>query len=333
MITRRKIIGGVGAGAFEPQMVLAQFGAFAQAPAAKIWRIGFLTPTTMPSATTRLAALRSGLRELGYVEGKNLIIDVRASDGIRERLPAVAAELIELKPDVLVTSSSDATASLKRATSSIPIVMVASSAPVERGLIASLARPGGNITGLSLMSADIAGKWLQIARELRPGASRIGVLIPSTTTDNPVVEALRSIARQIKVQLIIPTINAPADMPGALDRMRRERAQALIVQVSAVNLIQRALIVDTAAQLKLPAVYGSGDFVDLGGLVSYGANFIDLFRQSATYIDKIFKGAKPADLPVQQPTTFECVLNLKTAKALGLKIPGTLLLLATRVIE
>ena len=333
MITRRKIVGAIGAGAFAPPMVLAPLSAFAQRPPAKVRRIGFLIHSTMPSATNRLAALRTGLRDLGYVEGKNLIIDIRASDGIRERLPAVAADLIQLKPDVLVTSSSDATASLKRATSSIPIVMVASSAPVERGLIASLARPGGNITGMTLMSADIAGKWLQIARELRPGASRIGVLIPSTTTDNPVVEALRSIAQQIKVQLIVPMTKEAADIPGALDQIRRERAQALIVQLSPINFDRRREIVDTAAKLRLPAVYGSGDFVDLGGLVSYGTNLIDMFRQSATYIDKIFKGAKPADLPVQQPTTFECVLNLKTAKALGLKIPGTILLLATKVIE
>ena len=333
MINRRKIIGGVGAGAFAPQMVLAQFGAFAQAPAAKIWRIGFLTHTTMPNATTRLAALRSGLRDFGYVEGKNLIIDIRASGAVRESLPALAAELMQQKPDVLVTATSDATAFLKRATSSIPIVMVASAAPVETGLIASLARPGGNITGMTLMSADIAGKWLQIARELRPGASRIGVMLLSNVLGGPVHQALRSIAQQIKVQLIVPLIKEAADVPGALDQMRRERAQAVIVQANSVNLDRGREIIDTAAKLRLPAVYGSGDFVNLGGLVSYGANLFDMFRQSATYIDKIFKGAKPADLPVEQPTTFEFVVNLKTAKALGIKVPQTILIQATKVIE
>ena len=305
MIVRRKIIGAAGAAAFAPSMVLAPLSAFAQQPPTKVWRVGFLTPTTMPNATTRLAALRSGLRELGYVEGKNLVIDVRASDAIRERLPAVAAELIELKPDVLVTSSSDATAFLKRATSSIPIVMAASAAPVEAGLIASLARPGGNITGMTLMSTDIAGKWLQIVRELRPGASRIGVMLMNNVVGGSVHEALRSIAQQNKVQLIVPVplIKEAADVPGALDQMRRERAQALIVQINPVNLDRGREIIDTAAKLRLPAVYGGSEFVDLGGLVSYGANIIDIFRQSATYIDKIFKGAKPADLPVEQPTT------------------------------
>ena len=328
MITRRKIVGAISAGAFAP------LGALAQQPPAKLWRVGFLTPGITSSATARVAALRTGLRDLGYVEGTNLLIDFRAAEGKRERLAELAAELVALKPDVIVTSANYPSEALKRATSSIPIVMVGSVAPVENGLIASLARPGGNLTGLTLMSTDIAGKWLQIARELRPGARRVGVMVsPFIQGKSPLLEALQLNAQQIKVELIVPPIKEAADIPGALAQMRREGAQAVIVQLNPVNYDQRALIVETAAQLKLPAVYESGDFVDLGGLVSYGANFIDMFRQSATYIDKIFKGAKPADLPVQQPTTFECVLNLKTAKALGLKIPGTILLLATRVIE
>lgn len=333
MITRRKIVGAIGAGAFAPPTALAPLGAFAQQPPSKVWRVGLLAAGPMPGVATRLAALRIGLRDLGYVEGKNLIIDIRASDGIRERLPELAAELVRLKVDVLVTSSTYAIESAKRATSSIPIVMVASSAPVERGLIASLARPGGNVTGMTLMSADITGKWLQIARELRPGASRIGVLMLDIQTESPVLRALRSIAQQIKLQLIVPPVKEAANLPAAFDQMRRESAQALIVQLNPVNYDRRAQIVEAVAKLRLPAVYESGEFVDAGGLISYGANFTDMFRRSATYIDKIFKGAKAAELPVEQPTTFECALNLKTAKALGIKIPGTILLLATRVIE
>ena len=334
MINRRKIIGTAGAGAFAPSMVLAPLSAFAQQPPAKVWRVGFLTPGTTPSAVTRMAALRSGLRVLGYVEGTNLLIDFRAAEGKRERLPELAAELVALKPDVIVTMANYPGEAVKRATSSIPIVMAASVAPVETGLIASLARPGGNLTGLTLMSADIAGKWLQIARELRPGARRVGVMMLRLTPGNsPVLEALQLNAQQIKVDLIVPPIKEAADIPGALAQMRREGAQAVIVQLNPVNYDQRALIVETAAQLKLPAVYESSDFADLGGLVSYGSNFIDMFRQSATYIDKIFKGAKPGDLPMVQPTTFDFVVNLKTAKALGIKVPQSILIQATRVIE
>ena len=328
MINRRKIIGAAGAGAFAP------LSAFAQQPPAKVWRVGFVTPGTTASAVTRRAALRSGLRDLGYVEGTNLVIDFRAAEGKRERLAELAAELIALKPDVLVTTTNYSGEALKRATSSIPIVMAASAAPVETGLIASLARPGGNLTGLTLMSSDIAGKWLQMARELRPGARRVGVMINSFIQGkSPLLEALELNARQIKVELIVPPIKEAADVPGALAQMRREGAQAFIVQLNPVNYDQRALIVETAAQQKLPAVYENSDFADLGGLVSYGANFIDMFRQSATYIDKIFKGAKPGDLPMGQPTTFDFVVNLKAAKALGIKVPQSILIQATRVIE
>ena len=334
MINRRKIIGAAGAGAFASPMVLAPLSAFAQQPPTKVWRVGFLTPGATASAVTRRAALRSGLRALGYVEGTNLVIDFRAAEGKRERLAELAAELMALKPDVLVTTTNYSGEALKRATSSIPIVMAASAAPVETGLIASLARPGGNLTGLTLMSSDIAGKWLQMARELRPGARRVGVMINSFIQGkSPLLEALELNARQIKVELIVPPIKEAADIPGALAQMRREGAQALIVQLNPVNYDQRALIVETAAQQKLPAVYENSDFVDLGGLVSYGANFIDMFRQSATYIDKIFKGAKPGDLPMVQPTTFEFVVNLKTAKALGIKLTQSMLIQATRVIE
>lgn len=333
MITRRKIVGAIGAGAFAPSIAFHPLTSFAQQPT-KVWRVGFLTPGATSSAVTRRAALRSGLRDLGYVEGTNLVIDFRAAEGKRERLAELAAELVALKPDVIVTTANYSGEAVKRATGSISIVMAASAAPVETGLIASLARPGGNLTGLTLMSSDIAGKWLQIARELRPGTRRVGVLISSFTQGkSPLLEALELNAQKIKVELIVPPIKDAADIPGAFAQMRREGVQALIVQLNPVNYDQRALIVETAAQLKLPAVYENADFVDLGGLVSYGANFIDMFRQSAAYIDKIFKGAKPGDLPMQQPTTFECVLNLKTAKTLGIKIPEATLIRATRVIE
>ena len=333
MTTRRKILGAVSAGAFAPSMVLAPYSAFAQQPPAKVWRIAFLQSVSGSSSAPRLEALRAGLRDLGYAEGKNLVIETRWAEGRLDRLPELAAELVRLKPDVLVTSSTPAIEAAKRATGTIPIVMVAAASPVERGLIASLARPGGNVTGMTLMSVDIAGKWLQIARELRPGASRIGALIDVTTSVGPVLTALRSTAQRINVHIIVPPVKEAADVPGAFEQMRREGAQALIVQLNPLTYERRAQIVETAAKLRLPAVYASSEFADLGGLVSYGPNFIDMFRQSATYVDKIFKGAKPGDLPVAQPTTFEYVVNLKTAKTLGIKVPQTILLQATRVIE
>ena len=327
MISRRKIAGAIGVCAIAP------LDAFTQAPAARVWRIGFLQGGSSATSLHRLEALRAGLREFGYVEGKNLVIETRWADGKPDRLADLAAELVRLNSDVIITSSTPAVASAKRATATIPIVMVASAAPVEAGLIASLARPGGNVTGMTLMSTDIAGKWLQIARELRPGANRIGVLILDTATAGPTLGALRSIAAQINVRLIVPPMKETADLPGAFDQMHREGAQALIVQINSVNYEQRAQIVATAARMRLPTVYASGDFADLGGLVSYGANLNAMFHHAAVYVDRILKGTKPADLPVQQPTTFELVINLKTAKALGIKVPQSIMIQATKVIE
>ena len=330
MITRRKLVAATGACA------LAPLGAFAQQPPVKVWRIGFLHLGSPPTSGQRLEALRAGLRDLGYVEGKNIIIESRWGEGKIERIPQLVAELVQLQPDLIVGSSAPVLQVLKRTTSSIPIVIAAVGDPVASGLVSSLARPGGNITGMSLMSTELSGKWLQFVRELVPGASRVGLLMQSATTSNTtrvVLEHLQPVAQKLKIGFIIPPVNEAADLPGAFAQFKRERAQAVIVQITPVNLDQRELITKLAAQQRLVAVYEGSDFADAGALLSYGPNLNAMSRRAAIFVDKILKGAKPGELPVEQPTTFELIVNLKTAKALGLKIPGAILLQATRVIE
>ena len=329
MITRRKLVAATGACALTP------LGAFAQQPPAKVWRIGFIHLGSLPTSGQRLEALRAGLRDLGYVEGKNLVIDSRWGEGKIERIPQLVAELVQLKPDLIV-GSGPVIQVLKKATSSIPIVIAAVGDPVASGLVSSLARPGGNITGMSLMSTELSGKWLQFVRELVPGASRVGLLVQTATTSNTtrvMLEHLQPTAQKLQIGFIIPPVNEAADLPGAFAQFKRERAQAVIVQITPVNLDQRAQITQMAAQQRLVAVYEGVDFADAGALLSYGPNLNAMSRRAAIFVDKILKGAKPGDLPVEQPSQFELVLNLKTAKALGLKIPGTILLQATKVIE
>ena len=328
MITRRKLVAATGACALTP------LGAFAQQPSPKVWRIGFIHLGSLPTSGQRLEALRAGLRDLGYVEGKNLVIESRWGDGKIERIPQLVAELVQLKPDVIVGSSLVIQV-LKQATSSIPIVIAAIGDPVAAGLVSSLARPGGNITGMSIMSTELSAKWLQFALELVPGASRIGLLLqsPASTATRVMLEQLQAAAQKLKIGFIIPPVKEAADLPGAFAQFKRERAQAMIVQITPVNLDQRALITQMAAQQRLVAVYEGADFADAGALLSYGPNLNAMSRRAAIFVDKILKGAKPGDLPVEQPSQFELVLNLKTAKALGLKIPGAILLQATRVIE
>ena len=328
MTTRRNLIAALGAGALAPRTSFAQ-----QAP--KVWRIGFIHLGSQPTSGQRLEALRAGLRDLGYVEGKNLVIESRWGDGKIERIPQLVAELVQLKPDVIVGSSLVIQV-LKQATTSIPIVIAAIGDPVAAGLVSSLARPGGNITGMSIMSTELSAKWLQFALELVPGASRIGLLVQNATTSTTtraMLEQLQAAAQKLKIGFIIPPVNEAADLPGAFAQFKRERAQAVIVQITPVNLDQRALITQMAAQQRLVAVYEGADFADAGALLSYGANLNAMSRRAAIFVDKIFKGAKPGDLPVEQPSEFETVLNLKTAKALGLKIPESILIRATRVIE
>jgi putative ABC transport system substrate-binding protein len=285
-------------------LVAAPLTAEAQ-QAAKIARVGILGAS--PPASPRLEAFLQGLRDLGYVEGRNIVIEYRNHEGKVERLPALAAELVALKVDVIVAAHTGAALAAKQATRTLPIVFAAAADPVTSGLVTSLARPGGNVTGLSGLAPELVGKDM--------------------------LKAAEGAARALGVRLQFVEARGPADFDRAFSDMTRARAGALTVLTSVMFTTERRRLVDLAAKSRLPAVYPQRDSVDAGGLMSYGPNGPDLFRRAATYVDKILKGAKPADLPVEQPTKFELVINLKTAKALGLTIPQSVLGRADEVIQ
>jgi putative ABC transport system substrate-binding protein len=307
-------------------------GSEAQQPA-KIPRVGFLitSPSVFPA---RLEAFRQGLRELGYVEGKNILIDWRSTGGNLDRGPALAAELVRLKVDILVSSGPTLTNMLKEATTTIPIVMGYHTDPVGTGLVASLARPGGNITGLSVLSPELGGKRLEILKEAVPKLSRVAVLGSSTLPAN--TETLRETelaagALGLKVQFF--DVLRPEDIETAFRRAVEWRADALLAQGSGILNAQRTKVADLAVKSRLPGMYYAAEFVDVGGLMFYGVDFLDLHRRAATYVDRILKGAKPADLPVEQPKKFEFIVNLKAAKQIGLTIPPNVLARADKVIR
>jgi ABC-type uncharacterized transport system substrate-binding protein len=317
-------------------LVTAPLTADAQ-PAAKIYRIGLLgsySPTSPTANAALWEAFFQGLRELGYVEGRNILIEGRFYGDQTERLPALAAELVRLNVDVIVTQSPPAPEATQRATSTIPIVFAVHQDPVGSGLVASLARPGRNVTGLSTLAPELVGKRLQLLKEAVPGISRVAVLsnpaIPSQALELREAEIA---ARSLKVQLQVLQARAPSDFASASSAMTKDRAGGLIALGGALFFAHRTRIVELAAQSRLPAIYNSKEFAEAGGLMAYGPNLRENFRRAATYVDKILKGAKPGDLPVEQPTKFEFIVNLKTAKALGLTIPPSLLLRADRVIE
>jgi putative tryptophan/tyrosine transport system substrate-binding protein len=316
-------------------LVAAPLAAEAQ-QAAKIARIGYLT--TNLAATPHLPeAFRQGLRDLGYVEGRNLVIEYRDAEGKFERLPALAAELVVLKIDVIVTSETPAALAAKQATRTIPIVFSFAVDPVTSGLVASLARPGRNVTGLATLVPELVGKRLEQLTQAVPGVSRVAVLwqpgsqVERTETD--VLKRAEVAARTVGVRLQFVEARGPENFDRAFSDMTGARAGALTVLGSAMLFNERRRLVDLAAKNRLPAVYGLREYVDAGGLMAYGPSIPDLYRRAATYVDKILKGAKPADLPVEQPTKFELVINLKTAKALGLTIPPSLLGRADEVIQ
>ena len=306
--------------------------AFAQ-PAGKVWRIGYLAPGSGPNVF--IEAFRDELRSLGYIEGRNLLIEYRYAAGKEERMQELAAELVRLKVDVIVTPATPAIAAAKRATSAIPIVMIAPTDAVGSGLVASLARPGGNVTGMTYLSTDLASKRLQLLREVLPKATRVAVLAlkGGSGASELFLEKLQAAARQMGITLIVQKENEAAALGDAFAAMQRERAEALIVELTPFTGENRKRIVELAAQHRLPTLIETRGFVDLGGLMSYGPSLPATFRRSAHYVDRIFKGAKPADLPVEQPTKFELVINMKTAKALGLTIPQSLLARADEVIR
>jgi putative ABC transport system substrate-binding protein len=303
--------------------------------AARLPRIGVLFAST-PAATSHLLdGLRQGLREHGYVEGQHIILERRYGQAGAERMSDVAAELVRLKVDVLVAATDPATAALRQQTQTIPIVMANGTDPVGTGFVASLARPGGNVTGLSALSPELSGKRLGLLREVVPGLSRVAIIwnpdVRGALFDYKETEAA---ARSTRLQLQSVEVSRSEDLDRAFSAVTNQRAQALIVQTpNPVLFANRSQIASFAQRTRLPSMYGQKEFADAGGLITYGPNTADLWRRAATYVDKILKGAKPADLPVEQPTTFELVINLKTAKALGLTIPQTLLGRADRVIE
>lgn len=281
-----------------------------------------------------MKAFEQRLRELGYVEGRNLVIERRYDEGKYERLPALTAELVRLKVDVIVASTTPRAQAALRATREIPIVMLAVVDPVGAGLVASLARPGGNVTGLTILSKELSAKRLQLLKEVAPGLARAAVLWnPGNWSNNLQLDEATEAAKILGVHLQPVEIRSPEDVEGALHAASRERAGALLVLDDPLIFFQHRRIASLAAQNGLATLSGLRAFVEAGGLMSYGTSLDEHFRQTAIYVDKILKGAKPADLPVEQPATFELVINLKTAKALGLKLPQSLLLRADRVIE
>jgi putative ABC transport system substrate-binding protein len=315
-------------------LIAAPFAADAQ-QAAKIARIGYLS-SNLADAAHFYEAFGQGLRDLDYVEGRNLVIEYRDAGGKTERFPALAAELVALKVDVILAATTLAALAAKQATRTLPIVFPVAGDPVASGLVTSLAQPGGNATGLSLLAPELIGKRLELLTQAVPGVSRVAVLWqPGAFGDRADKDRLKEAevaAGALGVWLHFVEARGPGDFDRAFSDMTRARAGALTVLPSGMFIGERRRLVDLAAKHRLPAVYQSRESVDAGGLMSYGPNFSDLFRRAATYVDKILKGAKPGDLPVEQPTKFELVINMKTAKALGLTIPQSVLWRADEVI-
>jgi len=329
-VDRRAFIGALAGG-----LLAAPLAAGAQ-PAPRNARIGYLA-TNLATTPHLQDAFRQGLRDLGYVEGRNLVIEYRSAEGKPDRLAVLAAELVALNIDVIVAPGTPQALAAKQATRTLPIVFATAADPVGSGLVTSLARPGGNVTGLSILAPALVGKRLELLTQALPGVSRVAVLWQpgghDERTDNDILKEAGVAARVLGVRLQFVEVRGPADFDRAFSDMTRARAGALTVLTGIMFLNERRRLVDLTAKNRLPAVYGGRDFVDAGGLLSYGPNLADLYRRAATYVDNILKGAKPGDLPVEQPTKFELVINLKTAKALGLTIPPSLLQRADQVIE
>jgi putative ABC transport system substrate-binding protein len=326
---RRAFLGTLAGG-----LLAAPLAAEAQ-EAVKVARVGYLAANLTVSPHMN-EAFGQGLRDLGYVEGRNVVIERRDAEGKPERLPALAVELVGRKADVIVASDTAAALAAKQGTNT-PIVFIGAGDPVTSGLISSLARPGGNVTGLSLLAPELRGKRLELVTQAVPGVSRIAVLwqpggLGERTGEDQLKET-KVAGRALAVRLQVVEARGPEDFDRAFSDMTRGRAGALIVLGTAMFANERRRLVDLAAKHRLPGVYGFREYVDAGGLMSYGPNVADLYRRAATYVDKILKGAKPGDLPVEQPEKFELVINLKTAKTLGLTIPPSLLQRADQVIE
>ena len=328
LMERRAFIGTLTGG-----LLAAPLAAEAQ-EMGKVPRVGFLSGVSRSDLQRHVDAFRQGLRELGYVEGQSVAIEYRWAEGKYERFPELAAELVRLKVHVIVGSGGPATGAAKQATKTIPIVMVAVNDPLSSGFVASLARPGENVTGLSQLSPELVGKQLQLLREVVPEVSRVAVLWNPANPSNPAqLREADVAARALGVRLQPLEVRAPNEIDRAFAAMTREHAAALLVLADSMLINQREGIADLAAKSRLPAVYGWRLHAEAGGLMAYAADVVDSYRRVATYVDKILKGANPGNLPIEQATKFELVINLKTAKVLGLTIPQSLLQRADQVIE
>ena len=330
MNNRRKMIVALGALA-----LTTPFSALAQRKG-KVWRVGVLA---LPNRATALDPLFSGafalgMRDLGYVEGKDLILEWRFADGKVERLPELAAELVKLQVDVLVAAAHDAALAAQKATATIPIVMTTASDPVGSGLVKSLAHPGGNITGMVNLSSDLGPKRLEMLLGIAPKLSRVAVLLnPSNQTAIKALEGVQTAGQKLGIRILPVEARTPQEIENAFSLMRQQNAGAVIVLLQPLFQQQRTQIAELSAKDRLPCMTADRIYAEAGCLMSYGTNLAGFFRYAATYVDKILKGAKPGDLPVEQPTKFELVINRKTAKALGLTIPQSLLISADKVIE
>jgi putative ABC transport system substrate-binding protein len=305
-------------------------------PTKTVPRVGYLSPGSSadPVRLRRFEAFRHGLRELGYVEGQSVALEPRWAEGQYERYPALAADLVRVQVDVIVAVGGAATQAVQHATRTIPIVMSVVIDPVGSGLVPSLARPGGNVTGLSLMGSDLVGKQLEVLKEVVPTVSQVALLWnPDNPGSAPQVREAEAAARALGVQLLTLEARGLQEIDRAFAALTRERVGALVILNDAILLNQRHQIADLAAQSRLPSVSGNREYAEAGGLLVYSADFLDLERRAAVYVDKILKGAKPGDLPVEQPTKFQLVVNLKTAQALGITLPPTLLFQADEVIK
>jgi len=323
-VERRAFLGAVAGG-----LLAAPLGAEAQ-QAGKVYRIGFLRGGPPPESY--LDAFQQGLRERGYVYGQNVVVELRATDGSVDQLPQLAEELLRSKVDVILASAGPAALAARKATTSVPIVFVGVVDPVGVGLVPSLGRPGGNITGLATNSEDFAGKRLELLKAIVPSLKRVAVLWHPANLTNPIqLKGAQVAARTLGVRLEPVSIQGPNDFESAGKAVRG--ADGLLFLESPLFTTHRARLAELAGKSRLPAIYGQREYVEVGGLMSYGTQFHDLYRRAALYVDKILKGAKPANLPVEQPTKFEFVINLKTAKALGLTIPPGVLARADEVIE
>ncbi len=301
----------------------------------KVWRVGFLAvrrPVSLDSDV--FGALPQGMRELGYVEGKNLVIEWRFADRKIERLPGLATELVQLNVDVIVTAGTPATSAAQKATATIPIVMGTASDPVGSGFIKSLARPGGNITGLTYIPGEVSPKQLEMLLTMVPRLSRVAVLVDSRDSSHAeILKSVQAAAQMTRAKILPVEARTPQEIERAFSAMVREKAGAVLVVSGGLFNQQARQIAELAVKKQLPSISTRGEYAEVGGLMSYGTNFREGFRRAATYVDKILKGAKPGDLPVEQPTKFELIINGKTAKALGIKIPNSILVRADKVIE